>query len=455
MKLVKEITFAAKPGIRAEIKMNSGGLLITGNDEKEAQIVIEMESVSNLKEGVEVTDFVEFNFDETNNQVKISQTDKKLPALISNLKFSIVLPREADVSSRSTNGGIKVQNIIGTQDHKLVNGACKFVSNEGRLEAHSTNGAIKVIEHNGDIDLSQMNGAIAILDSAGKMQISNSNGVVKLNHCKGVLDLQHKNGGIKILQSGFTEANVETSNSSIYYEFENVEAGKFSFINSHGRTNIIIPNDLQYNIHAKNVHGKINIGLDKSYETKGDGEKEYTITNGSASVEIEVENRHGSINILDELHRKEKPEGWISHKIEMLLKDKVIPTIETLTAENAPKVQKQIRKAGEKLSKLEIDIPDIELKIKKALNQVSESINTNFGENSEDIEKMKDSAINKVNKAWDNISGSWKETHDKAKEDKAETIQDRSRMKILELLEKEKISPDEAERLLRALGNKE
>ncbi|MCF7920106.1 MAG: DUF4097 domain-containing protein [Candidatus Cloacimonetes bacterium] len=452
MKLVKEISFAGKPGIRAEISMLNGGLKITGNDDLDPQVIIEMESVSNLREGEEITDYVEFSYDEEQNLLQLRQTDKKLPSLISGIKFTLTLPQQAEINSESTNGGVKVENIKGAQEHELTNGGCKFLSCQGRLEVRSTNGAIKVIDHKGEIDLEQKNGAIVIQDSDGNMRLLNNNGAVKLNHCQGALALQHKNGDIKILSAGFTGATIETVNSGIYYEFEEVTGGKFSFRNVHGRTNLIIPSALPYNIHARSNHGKINIGLDKSYEMQGDGQKEYSLTNGSGSVIIDIENSHGNINILDELHHSEKMDSQISHKIEILFKEKIIPTLENLTAENAPKVQEKLRKAGEKLSKLEINIPDIEIKIKKALNSVSDSLNHAWDDNAEDIDKFKDSAINTVNKTWENISGGWKDNREKAQEARTETVQDRSRLKILELLEKGKITPDEAEKLLKALG---
>jgi hypothetical protein len=82
-------------------------------------------------------------------------------------------------------------------------------------------------------------------------------------------------------------------------------------------------------------------------------------------------------------------------------------------------------------------------------------LNETWDENVEDIDKFKDSAIHKVNKAWENISDNWKGYKDKVKEPKTDPVQERSRLKILELLENGKITPDEAERLLKALGKGE
>jgi hypothetical protein len=210
------------------------------------------------------------------------------------------------------------------------------------------------------------------------------------------------------------------------------------------------------------------IGLDKSYEQTGEGEKEFSLVNGAGTVNIVIENRHGSIYLLDELHQSEDWESKISRKVEVLLKDKIIPTLENLTAENAPKIQKQIRKAGEKLSKIEINIPNIENKVKKTLDQVSESITVNLDDNAEDIEKYKKVAIDKVNKAWENISDfvahkkpagvrpadEPSQATGKSK-DKNKDVNERSRLKILELLEKGTITTEEAEKLLKALNGGE
>ena len=171
---------------------------------------------------------------------------------------------------------------------------------------------------------------------------------------------------------------------------------------------------------------------------------------------------------MDKMHRQEDLEGKVSHKIEVLLKEKIIPTLENLTAENAPKIQKKINKMSEKLSNIEIDIPDIEEKVKNILSQISDTMTITLDDNTEeDIEKYKDAAINKVNKSWDNISdyvaqkksdvetGINKQSGN-IKKNKEEEVNERSRMKILELLEQGKITPDDAEKLIRALnGSKE
>ena len=107
---------------------------------------------------------------------------------------------------------------------------------------------------------------------------------------------------------------------------------------------------------------------------------------------------------MDKMHRDEDMESKVTHKIEVLLKEKIIHTLENLTTENAPKIKKQIDKMAEKLSNIEIDIPDIEDKVKNIISSISESITVKYDDNAEDIEKYKDAAIDKVNKTWENIS---------------------------------------------------
>jgi len=323
------------------------------------------------------------------------------------------------------------------------------------------------LDHEGELTLEQKNGGISVMDSKGVMHLENLNGGVKLNHCRGELQLEHKNGGIKILNAGFTAADIETVNSGIYYEFEEIEAGKFNFKNSHGKISVFVPASLEYDIKARTRRGKVMIGLDKSYEQSGDDEKEFKLVNGSGSVKIDIESKLGGILLMDKMHHHEDLEGKVSHKIEVLLKEKIIPTLENLTKENAPKIQKKINKLAEKLSNIEIDIPDIEDKLKNIVSQISDTITVTIDDNAEDIEKYKDVAINKVNKTWDNISdyvakkksdveSEINKQTGNIKKNKEEDVKERSRMKILELLEQGKITPDDAEKLLRALnGGKE
>lgn len=454
MKLNKTFNFEAKSGVRANAELKNASLYVLGSDDQQSQLSVTIESITKLPEDKDISEYYNFSYDENKNEIFIEQTDQKLPSLASSIKFALTIPRIAEISSKNKNGAIKVENISGEQFHKLVNGGCKIMNCEARLEIHTTNGGIKVLDHEGDISISQKNGGIVVMDSVGNMELSNKNGAIKLNHCSGKLELENNNGAIKVLNAEFSWAHLKAINAGIYYEFENIDEGNFSFHNSNGRINLIIPQEMEYSISAKTQMGTINIGLDKEYEQKGHGQKEFKLTNGSGKVEISAENYHGGINILDELHKSESAEGKISHKVEVLLKDKIIPTIENLTNENAPKVEKQIRKVGEKLSKIEINIPDIEDKIKNVINQVTESIHTNLEENADDIENIKNTAINSVNKTFDNISNSIK-SQAKTNDERKDSVDERSRLKILELLEKGKINPDEAERLLKALGKKE
>lgn len=467
MKLEKEIKFAAGSGLQAEISLHSGGLHIIGNDEQESSVLIEIESITGMKEDADVSEYVETNYDEESNKLEIRQTEKHLTAIVKNLKVTVTIPQNSKISGKNVNGGIKTENIASEQEYELTNGGVKSVACKGKLEIRCVNGGVKVLNHEGELEIDQKNGGISIMDSKGKMELMNKNGGVKINHCRGELQLQHKNGGIKILNAGFTAADIETENSGIYYEFDDIEAGKFNFHNNIGKITLIIPKELEYNIRAKTQHGKVMIGLDKSYEQTGDGEKEFKLINGSGSVNIDVESKIGGITLIDNLHAHEDINGKVSRKIEALLKEKIIPTLENLTAENAPKIQKKLNKIGEKLSNIDIDIPELEGKIQNIISQISNSIHTSVGDSAEDIEKYKDVAIDKVNKTWENISDYVaKKKSDVESEiskqsgnmskNKSEEVKERSKMKILELLEQGKITPDDAEKLLRALnGSKE
>ena len=466
MRLIKEIKFSGNSGLRVKSNLLNAGLHVIGNDEQEPKLKIELDSITKLKEEEDLGEYIQVDFDEESNILEMKQTSKRLPHSLHGMKLELTVPLETEISSESVNGGVKVENIHLDQDYELTNGGIKSISCIGRLEIRSTNGGLKILDHEGKLDIEQTNGGISVQDSKGTMHIKNINGGIKLNHCRGTLNVENRNGGIKVLNSGIENASIKAGNSNVYYEFDKIEEGQFDFSNSHGKISLIIPKELPYKIKAKTSHGKVMIGLDKDYEQKGEGEKEFKIVNGAGSVEINIENHHGSIILLDEIHAKEDIESKVSRKIETILKSKVIPTIEKLTKENAPKIQKQLHKAGEKLSKIEINIPEIETKVKNTLDQVSETIKVTLDENADDIEKYKDMAIDKVNKTIDNVTDfvtGQKEKaeteHEKPKstmrEKQAKNVEERSKLKILELLEIGKITPQEAEKLLKALNKHE
>jgi F0F1-type ATP synthase membrane subunit b/b' len=467
MKLEKEMRLELGSGVRAEIDLRDALLEISGNDEKESSLAITLALGRPPELEEQIEDYVTVEFIEADNVLKIAQTEKKLSGIMSKLHLQLTLPTQSEISCRNKNGSIKAENIKSDQDYVLTNGGIKLVSCNSRLEVRSTNGGISILDHAGDLELAQINGGVVIQDSRGKINVSSNNGGIKLNHCLGDLVVTQKNGAVKSMNSGFSSASVKTINSTIYYEFSVIDSGKFDFVNEHGKIQLIIPGDLEYNIRAKTRQGKIVLGLDKSYEQKGEGAKEFTLVNGSGKVGINVENSLGAIMLLDSLHQQEDIEGKISRKVEILLKEKLLPGLENLTKENAPKIQKQLNKVGEKLSKIELDLPDLESKIKRAINQVTETISVNLEESGEDIEHYKDVAMEKVNRTLENIGGFVSKKKADVEEevskagkkyykDHSSAVMERSRLKILELLESGKITPDEAEKLLKALGsNKE
>jgi len=145
----------------------------------------------------------------------------------------------AAVRVRSSNGKVRLEDLIGSADVTATNAVVFCRCLRGRLTARSSNGNIKLEEHRGSVDASTSNGLISVdveeLASEG-VQLATSNGRIVLDlpeEVDGDVDLRVDNGVIRnartlcrctrdttgrvrgTLGAGGTPIRLRTSNGSI------------------------------------------------------------------------------------------------------------------------------------------------------------------------------------------------------------------------------------------------
>jgi hypothetical protein len=145
----------------------------------------------------------------------------------------------APVSVRSSNGKVRLEDLIGDADVTATNAVVSCRCLRGRLTARSSNGNIKLEEHRGSVDASTSNGLISVeveeLTSEG-VHLATSNGRILLelpDEVDGDVDLRVDNGVIRnsrtlcrctrdttgrvrgTLGGGGTPIRLRTSNGSI------------------------------------------------------------------------------------------------------------------------------------------------------------------------------------------------------------------------------------------------
>ena len=109
----------------------------------------------------------------------------------------------AAVRVRSSNGKVRLEDLIGDADVTATNAVVSCRCLRGRLTARSSNGNIKLEEHRGSVDASTSNGLISVdveeLSSEG-VQLATSNGRILLElpeEVDGDVDLRVDNGVIR------------------------------------------------------------------------------------------------------------------------------------------------------------------------------------------------------------------------------------------------------------------
>lgn len=112
----------------------------------------------------------------------------------------------AHVSARSSNGSVRVANVVGDVEVETSNAKVCCHCTCGRLTARSSNGKIELDEHRGSIDATTSNGLIrASLDEVGDLGVllATSNGRIVLDLPEDVdaeVDLRVDNGVIRTLR---------------------------------------------------------------------------------------------------------------------------------------------------------------------------------------------------------------------------------------------------------------
>ncbi len=368
---------------------------------------------------------------------------------------------------------------------------------EGALVIHNENGPVSLEKCSGHTHIEAENGPISLRECSGEFEIDLENGPLVAEKVSGSkLEVEAENSPLKISQAAFPLVNISTENGLIYYETLPVENGEFSFSSENGRIHLSVPEDFAFELQAETENGSVTANLDAEVSTEG-GRK--VIRRGEGGARISVHTENGAVKVSS----GGKAEfGFISLKLAELKeligksvseedKEKALRALEKVTAAieraiNSVAETNIQEKLAASLAKLKSAVEEFEVqetkdKVIKAVEQAGDELadglkiiyrkvkgpfregESRFREHREhfrgpfvgkgfefrheffDPESIKDyvhkameSALSKAGKG---LSG----------REKSE-VDERSRIKILEMLEAGKITAEEAERLLKAIG---
>jgi DUF4097 and DUF4098 domain-containing protein YvlB len=367
----------------------------------------------------------------------------------------------------------------------------------------------------GDLQVSNENGAIIINNCHGDKKLENENGPVKMHSCNGNVELELENGAfsaealqgdtisvesengpIKIRSSCFNKVEIENENGVIFYETLPVEEGEFSFTSENGVVHLVLPEEFDFQLDANTEFGTLKCGFEA--EISRDEDNTFHVRKGEGRTKITVKTENGVIKLSSDGHMNL---SFLKMKLSQL-KESINSSSTLEDKEQVLKVMNGVLAAMEKaLGSID------EQKIRESINLAMEKIRAAV-ENL-DVGEAKDKVVQSIDKVGSEVFDSLKDFVRKVKEphehrhhqpfpphpphpphghragigmsfdvdglkeyihkvidsdlvkpylgkglrgrEKSE-VDERSRIKILEMLESGKITAEEAERLLKAIG---
>ncbi len=483
-KIEHNMTIDVLQSPKVTIESENLGYRIKGGEGSKVTINAEIEFEPRRRdEEISAEDIFTMEKNEDENHVVITIDDPEVRQI--KAKILVTVPSETILEAISENGGIHIDEV------KLVSG-----------KVESENGSLTLSDVGGDIELETENGSVRCAKVKGALAIETDNGSCKLVECEGArIGVATDNGSITCIRMNFPEIEMQTDNGKIFYEFTPLEAGKATFKTDNGKIQTVIPEGVDYDIHAITDNGRFFVGLGGEYLIKNTHNgKEFQKTRGSGKVKIDIETDNGSIVMSNKL-LNEKSMGHDSiaegvqtgmrHALKVVAK--VIGTIGGelenvdfgISPEDQQKVMSKIQKVGEKLQKASEKIQEkTELDQEKltGLDNLGEELSnlgtelkiklSDLGRNTsetvrKELHNLHDSPefntfVRRVKREVHDLQESpeWKTIIRRVKREKVREVheekqedQHQSRVQILQMLQEGKLSVEEAERLLKAIEN--
>lgn len=278
-KIVKTITVDVKPECTLNVNTDLFFVLIKKSETEQAVIKVELTS----EKEIDFEEVVNVKYDDADNQLLIIADSSETDSKIFKAAIEINIPDVSNVEITSENGAIQLIDLVSK--FKIQNG----------------NGSNKIKNCSGEFIAVLENGSIKVFNSSGNFNIKSENGACKMTDVSGTLIVNQENGSVRIIKGLFENVDVKSENGSIYYEFLSIEKGAFNFKNENGKIQLIIPDDIDYDLVAFVENGSFHVGVDGDYTiAKVDSKKKISMVKGGGQVKILAENENGSLAILSE-----------------------------------------------------------------------------------------------------------------------------------------------------------
>lgn len=374
----------------------------------------------------------------------------------------------------SVPAGLKLK--IETENHPV-----NIIGIESELDVDTENAPLMLKNCKGKLELESENGPVYLQNIEGDLEIDIENAPLTADNISGnFLEVESENGPVRLRSASFLKVKAATKNAPIYYESRMVEGGDFEFESENGLIHLDLPAGFGFAMVANTRNGKFKSALEIDVETLGyGGYKGERIVEGSIPTQIRIKTENGPIRLGGD---KVLPSGILKSVLDQV-KDVLN---EARQGEEIQMVQEQLSKVGTQLSEIANSIK--EEKIKAKVEEAIAKIKDNLSE--EGLKATKATVVAKAEDIgeliYENIKGSLKEVKEELdklrkehlntdslneyinkvmespllkpylgsakREEDEEEVAERSRLKILQMLEAGKITSEEAQKLLAAIN---
>lgn len=408
----------------------------------------ESEVYKNLEYRIENGE-LELEFHEAQGTVRINLSlPKQVPLYVQTENFPLTI---SDFTS-----GIKVENENSPMIISNISGGCLIQNENGPIRIRKLEGIVKIETENGPISAEDI--------SSEGLELTSENAPIKLRRCS------------------IPEVKIHSENGGIYYETLPLEQSRMDFRSDNGIVHLALPESFDFHLEAETEFGalksqiKAEITRDENHFIlhSGEGKNQIMITTVNGTIKLSSDS---GINLdylkvkLEELKQAIQNSKSLDDKenIKILAANIIDYLSRGISSIDEDIVKDKLNQIRDKVKQIldNIDLKEAQVMLTETINSIINELHSS----------LKDTFTNIKNRFGKEFygkgfhHGTFGEIFDHEKFHKVfeplkmmkkfqfgfepkEEVSERSRMKILEMLENGKITAEEAERLLKAI-NKE
>lgn len=374
----------------------------------------------------------------------------------------IVLPEELYLKVDTENMPLGIYGLENDLDIDSENAPISIKSCTGNLKLESENGPLSLKHHQGDIDIKVENGPVVAENVAGDK-----------------LKVETENAPMRFRLAEYSKVTLESENGPISYETLPVEGGDFSFASENGMIHLILPLSFTFSLTAKSGSGRLKSKLEDSVAHEDGVFKVERLQDSLKPTHIRIKTENGLIRL--------NSDGRIDLDFLKNMLENVKDSLSKVESQfDAEKMRELVNRLGGTLRSASAYIRDekIKARILEDIEKIKSSIQDfdfkeTTGNVQSKVEELGSDIYENLKEGLRNVKAEFDELRYEhlntdalkdyvqkvvnspyikpylgaaKKHIENEEIAERSRLKILEMLEAGKITSEEAERLLKAIS---